>query len=130
MNSNTEPSADLLRMEHSGMQAFVAIAKLWKLDVPTRCRVLGGISESAYFLLLKGSSKPNPNVLELLSLILGIWRDLEILIPDTEASAQWLLRPHSGPWFHNRSSFERILSGDLKGLVDVRRHLEEWRASI
>jgi hypothetical protein len=37
---NIEPSADLLRMEHSGMRAFVAIAKHWELDVPMRCQVL------------------------------------------------------------------------------------------
>lgn len=48
MNSNTELSADLLRMQHKGVHRFVAIAKHWELDVPTRCRVLGALDSARH----------------------------------------------------------------------------------
>ena len=70
----------------------------------------------------------NRDLLERLSLLLGIWSNLEILIPNPEASLQWLTSPHPAHRFGDGSPMEWMLQGTVAALTDVRRYLEGWRS--
>lgn len=119
------------RMTQVGMKALVSFAKDWKLTASQQCQVLGGIPRSRYYRVLNGTEKEDlDDVLERLSLLAGIWRDLEILSPNREASTRWMTVQHPDLQFGGGSPLEWILAKGDSGLADVRRYLETWRFGI
>jgi len=56
------------------------------------------------------------------SYILGIFGDLEILLPDPEIADAWIRRRNDAPLFGGRSALDLMLEGE-EGLRAVRRYL-------
>ena len=112
----------------AGLRAFMKIAELWRLSVPEQLALLGITSRSTYF---KWRKEPNPRVprdtLERLSYLLGIYKALQLLLPDTGAADEWVRRPNEAPLFGGRSALERMLSGNVADLYIVRQYLDAQR---
>lgn len=110
------------------MRAFLRIAELWGLSVKEAMILLGVSARSTY-----QKWKANPNVtlskdtLERISYILGIYKALQILLPDDKAADGWVKRPNTAPLFGGRSALERMLSGNVSDLYEVRRYLDAQR---
>ena len=120
--------AEALDMARVGLKAFIRMADHWELSVDEQRRLLGGLPKTTYYGLLKGTVRSvNRDTLERLSLLVGIWANLEILIPHPEASVAWMKRPHLDHRFDGRSPLDWMLQGTVAALVDVRRYLEAWR---
>lgn len=118
-----------LGMARAGLEAFNRMAGCWSLSVDQQRHLLGGLSMATHRRILMGGRRAvNRDLLERLSLLLGIWADLEILIPNPEASTQWLKRPHPHHRFGGRSPLDWMLQGTSAALTDVRRYLEAWKA--
>ena len=131
-----EPSAsqrfpegpEALDMARVGLKAFARMAEHWELTVDEQRLILGGLPKTTYYGLLKGTMHSvNRDTLERLSLLVGIWANLEILVPDPGASKGWMRRPHPDHRFDGRSPLGWMLQGTVAALVDVRRYLEAWR---
>lgn len=67
------------------------------------------------------------DLLERLSYILGIYKALQILLPDPEAADSWMQRPNAAPLFGGRPPLARILGGHVADLYEVRRWLDGQR---
>lgn len=112
----------------AGLRAFTRIAELWHLSIPEQLALLGIASRSTYF---KWRKEPQPKLprdtLERLSYLLGIYKALQLLLPDTRAADEWLRRPNDAPLFGGRSALERMLSGNVADLYIVRQYLDAQR---
>ncbi|HEX6938115.1 MAG TPA: MbcA/ParS/Xre antitoxin family protein [Longimicrobiales bacterium] len=116
------------RMARAGLRAFFRIAELWGLTVDEQLRLLGSPARSTYFKWKRdGASSLPRDVLERISYVLGIYKALQILIPDDRAADAWVRKPNPAPVFGGRSALDRMLSGNVADLYEVRRYLDAER---
>ena len=112
----------------AGLRAFTQIAELWHLSIADQLTLLGITSRSTYF---KWRREPQPKLprdtLERLSYLLGIYKALQLLLPDTHAADEWIRRPNDAPLFGGRSALDRMLSGNVADLFIVRQYLDAQR---
>ena len=127
MHSPSATAASLPDREAAGpaLRAFFRIAQLWRLSVDEQIRLLGSPSRSTYFKWKKEGARQLPrDTLERISYILGIYRALQILLPDPAAADAWVRKPNAAPLFAGRSALERMLSGNVADLYVVRKYLD------
>lgn len=91
--------------------------------------LLGVDSRSTFFKWKKQPelAKLNPDKLERLSYIFGIYKALQILLPKPEAADQWIKRPNSVALFQGKSALDRMLKGRVIDLYIVRQYLDGQR---
>ncbi len=117
------------RLAAAGLRAFARIAEAWGLSVDEQLRLLGQPPRSTYFAWRKQPEKASlsRDTLERLSNLLGIYKSLQILLPDTVAADAWVRQPNSAAPFGGRSALERMLAGNVSDLNLVRRYLDGVR---
>jgi hypothetical protein len=121
---------DAQRMAAAGLRTFFRIAELWRLSVDEQITLLGSPARSTYFKWKKEGAEVLPrDVLERLSYILGIYKALQILLPDEAAADAWIRRPNDAAPFGGRTALDRMLSGNVADLYEVRRYLDAERGS-
>jgi antitoxin Xre/MbcA/ParS-like protein len=112
----------------AGLRAFVRIAESWGLSVDEQLTLLGLSSRSTYFKWRKEPQVRLPrDTLERISYLLGIYKALQLLLPDARAADEWIRRPNEAPLFGGRSALERMLSGNVADLYIVRQYLDAQR---
>ncbi len=115
-------------MAQAGLRAFFRIAELWGLGVDEQIRLLGSPARSTYFKWKRdGASSLPRDVLERISYVVGIYKALQILLPDERAADAWVRKPNPAPIFGGRSALDRMLSGNVADLYEVRRYLDAER---
>ena len=62
-----------------------------------------------------------------LSYLLGIYKSLQILLPDARAADEWIRKPNDAPLFGGRSALERMMTGQVADLYVVRQYLDAER---
>ena len=111
-----------------GLRAFGRIAELWHLSIAEQLTLLGLSSRSTYFKWRKEAEVRLPrDTLERISYILGIYKALQLLLPDTRAADEWVRRPNEASVFGGRSALDRMLSGNVSDLYIVRQYLDAQR---
>jgi uncharacterized protein (DUF2384 family) len=111
-----------------GLRAFARIAELWHLSIAEQLTLLGLSSRSTYFKWRKETQVRLPrDTLERISYILGIYKALQLLLPDTRAADEWIRRPNEAAVFGGRSALDRMLSGNVSDLYIVRQYLDAQR---
>jgi hypothetical protein len=111
-----------------GLRAFANIAEAWDLSVAEQLRLLGIASRSSYFKWRREREPKLPrDTLERLSYLLGIYKSLQILLPDEQAADAWVRKPNMAAPFGGRSALERMLSGQVADLYVVRQYLDAER---
>ncbi len=123
------PEISPARMAAAGLRAFVRIAEAWGLNVDEQLALLGQPPRSTFFAWRKHPEKATlpRDTLERLSNILGIYKSLQILLPDAVAADAWVRQPNSAPAFGGRSALARMLAGNVADLNHVRRYLDGVR---
>jgi hypothetical protein len=112
----------------AGLRAFANIAEAWGLTVAEQLNLLGIASRSTFFKWRREREPRLPqDTLERLSYLLGIYKALQILLPDAKAADEWVRRANSAPPFGGRSALERMLSGQVADLYVVRQYLDAQR---
>ncbi len=112
----------------AGLRAFANIAEAWGLSIAEQLQLLGIGSRSTFFKWRREQSPRLPrDTLERLSYLLGIYKALQILIPDPRAADEWIRRPNSAAPFGGRSALDRMLSGQVADLYVVRQYLDAER---
>ena len=133
MNAVLSPSpADPVspaRMAAAGLRAFARIAEAWGLTVDEQLCLLGQPPRSTYFAWRKQPDKASlsRDTLERLSNILGIYKSLQILLPDATAADAWVRQPNQAPLFGGGTALQRMLAGNVSDLHLVRRYLDGVR---
>ncbi|WP_326489783.1 MbcA/ParS/Xre antitoxin family protein [Paraburkholderia sp. ZP32-5] len=116
-------------MSAAGLRAFFNIARDWDLNADEQIVLLGSPGRSTFF---KWKASPQTarlgrDTLERLSLLLGIYKALQILLPQPNSADNWIKRPNSAPPFGGRRALDRMLAGNISDLVAVRQYLDAMR---
>jgi hypothetical protein len=131
--ANTRPGVNSGRSGVStlggpGLRAFVNIAEAWGLSIAEQLTLLGIGSRSTFFKWRREREPRLPaDTLERLSYLLGIYKSLQILLPDPKAADEWIRKPNSAAPFGGRPALERMLSGQVADLYVVRQYLDAER---
>ncbi|WP_374089715.1 antitoxin Xre-like helix-turn-helix domain-containing protein [Methylomicrobium lacus] len=127
--ASSRPDLDDAMIAKSALRTFFNIAEAWKLSTDEAMVLLGMDSRSTFFKWKKQPelAKLNPDKLERLSYIFGIYKALQILLPKAEAADQWIKRPNSAGLFQGKSALDRMLKGRVIDLYVVRQYLDGQR---
>ncbi|MDE0478491.1 MAG: MbcA/ParS/Xre antitoxin family protein [Gammaproteobacteria bacterium] len=130
MATRVRPAAAFDRRGLSGpaLRTFFRIAELWSLSVEEQMTLLGQTARSTFFKWKKDANAVLPkDTLERISYIVGIYKALQLLLPNEQAADEWVKRPNSAPPFAGRSALDRMLSGQVADLYIVRQYLDAQR---
>ena len=112
----------------AAFRTFFRIADHWKLSPDEQMTLLGLTSRSTYYKWRNDPPKRlTPDLLERLSYLFGIYKDLQVLLPDPRAADAWIRKPNMAPLFNGRSALDRLLSGHVADLYVVRKYLDAER---
>jgi hypothetical protein len=115
-------------LEGPALRAFFRIAEEWGLRVAEQRKLLGDPPESTFFRWKRQRDGAiGRDTLERISYLLGIWKNLQILFPDAERANAWVRRPNEALPFGGITALERMLSGNVADLYEVRRYLDAQR---
>jgi hypothetical protein len=110
------------------LRAFFRIAEAWDLSTAQQRTLLGNPPPSTFFKWKKQGDGALPrDVLERISYILGIYKALQILLPDPVRADGWISQPNDALLFGGRSALERMLGGNVGDLYAVRQYLDAQR---
>jgi Protein of unknown function (DUF2384) len=117
------------QMAAAGLRAFVRIAEAWGLSIDEQLALLGQPPRSTFFAWRKQPEKAalSRDTLERLSNLLGIYKSLQILLPEPAAADRWVRQPNSAAPFGGGSALQRMLAGNVSDLNFVRRYLDGVR---
>ena len=115
----------------AGLRAFVRIAQCWRLSVDEQLKLLGEPARSTFFAWRKHPEAAvlSRDTLERISNVLGIYKALQILLPDEAAADAWVRKPNTAAVMGGRSALEHMLAGNVSDLNRVRRYLDAVRGS-
>lgn len=115
----------------AALRTFFNIAKAWSLNEQQTMSLLGfdAGTRSTYFKWKKDpdGARLGRDKLERLSYVFGIYKALQLLLPDPIAADGWLHRPNDAAPFGGRPALERLLSGTVADLYVVREYLDTTR---
>jgi hypothetical protein len=113
------------KLAPAALRTFFRIASAWELTQVEARALLGDPPESTYYKWKSGKVGSVPSdLLERISYVLGIYKALQILLPDPAAADAWVRRPNAAPLFNGRSALELMLSGQVADLFLVRQYLD------
>ncbi|MDZ7811367.1 MAG: MbcA/ParS/Xre antitoxin family protein [Arhodomonas sp.] len=115
------------QMADAGLRTFLNIAKAWKLSEGDAAMLLGTSASTYRRWRQKNRADLDVNQLERLSLILGIYKALQILLPREDAADSWVNRPNRHPLFGGKPPIERLKGGQVGDLIVVRNYLDAER---
>jgi uncharacterized protein (DUF2384 family) len=119
-------TAEKKKIGPAGLRAFFKIAELWSLTKKEQIALLGLSESSSSIYNWKkdpDSSSLDRDQLTRLSLVLGIFKDLQILFADQTTADDWLRRPNSSPLFKNAAPIDFLRTGDIFAIYQVRHYL-------
>src|SRR5947209_1229334 len=115
------------QMSGPAMRTFLNVADAWKLTNEEQRALLGWPPESTFFKYKAGQVTILPyDMLMRISLVLGIYKDLQILYPEPDLADRWVRLPNSNPLFGGKPALVLMLEG-TDGLFQVRRLLDGLR---
>lgn len=130
MRTQARPAKVIDRKGLSGpaLRTFFRIAELWELSVDDQMTLLGVAARSTFFKWKKDPNTVLPrDTLERISYIVGVYKALQILLPDETAADEWVKRPNEAPLFAGQSALDRMLSGQVADLFVIRQYLDAQR---
>lgn len=127
--TDIQTQKDPKRIASAALQAFFSLSNHWKLSVSEERTLLGSPPESTFYKWKaeKTASRLSRDALERISYLLGIYKNLNILLPSVRAADEWIRKSNSASFFHGQSALERMLGGSIVDLADVRRYLDAQR---
>lgn len=111
------------------LPAIFNIFGQWRLTGAQQMNLLGLRNEKT---LYNWKSKPEKakltrDLLERTSYILGIYKSLQILLPDKALADRWLSTSNDNPLFNGKAPLDRLLAGQVVDLAVVRNFLDAER---
>ena len=112
----------------AAIRSFFRIMELWKVTPEQQMVVLGIDAKSTYYHWKKheGGSLSR-DTLERISYVIGIFKALQILLPEQTLADSWVHRPNTAATFRGQSPLERMLKGQVSDLFVVRQYLDAER---
>lgn len=121
-------STDLSAVAPGALRTFFRIVADWKLSAQDTRVLLGNPPESTFYKWKSGQvGQIGRDVIERISYVLGIYKALQILLPNPTSADGWIKRPNAAPVFGGRSALDLMLSGNVADLYLVRQYLDAER---
>jgi Protein of unknown function (DUF2384) len=118
------------RLSGPAIRTFFNVAAAWGLSVTQQRGLLGWPAPSTYHKYKAGQlGALSYDMLERISLVLGIYKALHILYPQAELADQWLRLANQNPMFGGKPPLELMIDGGIDGLYRVRRLLDARRGA-
>lgn len=112
----------------AGLRTVFRIAGEWGLSTAQLMVLLGDPSRSTFFRWKAGDvGQVSRDLLERLSYLVGIYKALQILLPQGDHANAYITRPNSAPLFAGRTPLEVMLGGQVADLYRVREYLDAQR---
>lgn len=119
---------DEAKKREVALKAFFRIMELWNIQDEESKILLGHISHSTFYNWKRSHhGQLSHDQLCRISLILGIYKSLQILLPNPESADNWIKKPNKAPLFNGRSALDIMLSGNYEDLSLVRKYLDAER---
>ena len=124
----TNPKIDRKGLSGPALRTFFRIAELWGLSTEEQMTLLGVTARSTFFSWKKDTEAVlSKDTLERISYMFGIYKALQILLPNEIAADAWIKQANTAHPFGGRSALERMLSGQVADLFVVRQYLDSQR---
>jgi len=118
------------RLSGPALRAFFNIAAAWGLSVTEQRALLGWPAASTYH---KYKAREHGalayDTLTRLSLILGIYKSLQVLYPEPAFADRWVRMPNSNAIFGGAPPLTLMMDAGIDGLYRVRRLLDARRGA-
>jgi len=111
------------------LRTFFNIADAWQLDRATTMTLLGTDSTTTYSNWKRSpdTARLRTDTLERLSYVFGIYKALQLLLPNKEAADSWVYKPNDATLFGGKPAIERMTTGFIVDLAKVREYLDAMR---
>ena len=110
------------------LRTFFNIAAAWKLSVEEQRALLGWPATSTFHKYKSGDHGTlSFDSLTRISLVLGIYKSLQLLYPEPGLADHWVRMPNTNPLFGGRPALSTMVDGGIDGLFRVRRLLDARR---
>ena len=123
---NLADPATRRQLSPSAVKGFVRIAAKWRVKDEDARQLLGGISSGSFYALKKNPRTLDQDALTRISLLVGIFKALNILYSSRLADA-WITLPNSNPMFHGNTPLAYMLRLGLPGMMHIRQLLDARR---
>jgi len=122
---------DSAKVSTAALNTFLNIVNAWGLSQTEAMTLLGygDNTRSTYFKWKRepASVKLPKEKLERLSYVFGIYKAIQVLLPNPSSADAWVKKPNTAPIFNGESALSRMLSGNVADLYVVRRYLDSER---
>lgn len=120
--------AERERLSPDAVRAFFNIMARWRIRDKDARRLLGGVSNGAYYMLKKGGGRTlGEDTLRRVSYLVGIFKALNTLYSE-ELADQWMLLPNRNRVFGGMTPHEYLMRGGMPAFATVRRLLDARQA--
>jgi hypothetical protein len=110
----------------SGELALLKVAECWELTDAELSQLFSPRESDHECALQYGLDTDDVTAIRALriSSLLGIYRALAILFPDSAQAFRWISRPNSRPPFSGSTALGYMIRGGLRAIIEVRRLLD------
>jgi hypothetical protein len=116
------------RLSAPARRGFFAVARAWQLSVAEERALLGWPPSSTFHKYKAGDGGVlSFDTLTRISLVLGIYKALQVLYPEPAFADRWMRMPNANPMFAGRAPVGFVADAGLDGLLQVRRLLDGRR---
>jgi Protein of unknown function (DUF2384) len=119
----------LRELTPAAIGAFRDIARHWGLSAMEQRILLGILPQSTYTKYMRdpGGAVLSYDTLQRISHLYGIFKSLNVLLPDERLADEWIARPNDHPLFKGASPKDVMLDGTLESIAAVRQYLDAER---
>lgn len=116
------------RLSGPSLRSVFEITRAWQLTVDEARGLLGWPAPSTFHKYKSGDvGTLSYDMLTRLSLILGIYKALQVLYPEPLFADRWMKMPNTNPLFAGQPPLSLMIDDGLDGLYRVRRLLDGRR---
>jgi Protein of unknown function (DUF2384) len=117
------------KLSPAAARAFFGLVTHWKLRDEDARALLGGMSNGSFYQLKRGPRTLDQDKLTRISLLVGIFKALNILYSAKLGDA-WIQLPNTNPLFGGETPLARMLKGGVPAMLHVRQLLDARRGGL
>ena len=119
------------RMSGPALRTFFSIAEAWGLTVSEQRALLGWPATSTFHKYKSGNHGTLAfDTLTRISLVLGIYKALQVLYPDAALADGWVRLPNANAMFGGRPALTLMAERGIDGLLQVSRLHDARRGGL
>ena len=122
-----EHAKDISKSEVA-IKVFFSICKVWSVDDEQSIVLLGNPEVTLYndWRESPATAQLSHEALERISYILGIYKGLQVLLPNPTAADTWIKKTNSEVLFGGKSALDKMLQGRIEDLAVVRQYVDSF----